>query len=497
MANIEVGKKGIVNTNQVNVREGTSTSNNRIYYAQKGDIVTCQEAKTVSAELWLKVTNETRYQSKIGWMMAKFVDAIDGESTGGDTNKYPYDGTVETARYGTGGTVNLRKTASTSATILATIPNGTPLKISATSGEWVGTIYNGKEGFVQAKFIQGTDEYAQASGGGTSGGNESNYSFEGTVETYLHGQGGSVNLRKTASTSATILAQIPYGTKIRISTKSGEWVGAIYNGKEGFVQAKFIEGTDMYNNALTSGTTFNGISANHYARVTPSQYDTLNVRKSIGGPNMGTLKRNTIVYCTGVVNDNWVQILWGGTQQPFGYVMSEHLTDEGLCNDSKVERAIKIANSMKDCGYPFQQDYNNLGLTAKYWCVQYVSWLMRAAGCLNHPAFSGQSNVSGAIAYFESKTMQNGSKRFSYMPNAIPHAGDWVMYTTTGSQASEPTAYYAHVGFVVAVNGDKITTVEGNLSNTITSPGEYNYKTETHVGKNNYSVLGFAHPDWS
>ncbi len=76
MANIEVGKKGIVNTNQVNVREGTSTSNNRIYYAQKGDIVTCQEAKTVSAELWLKVTNETRYQSKIGWMMAKVLAGI-------------------------------------------------------------------------------------------------------------------------------------------------------------------------------------------------------------------------------------------------------------------------------------------------------------------------------------------------------------------------------------------------------------------------------------
>lgn len=142
MAIIEVGKKGIVNKNNVNVREGTSKSKNRIYYAQKGDIVTCHEIKVVSSTPWLKVTNENRYQSKIGWMMSEFVDAMDDGGTGGsgdtggvDINKYCYDGTVETARHGTGGTVNLRETAKTTAKILTTIPNGTALKISAISGE--------------------------------------------------------------------------------------------------------------------------------------------------------------------------------------------------------------------------------------------------------------------------------------------------------------------------------------------------------------------------
>lgn len=496
------------------VREGTSKSKNRIYYAQKGDIVTCHEIKVVSSTPWLKVTNENRYQSKIGWMMSEFVDAMDDGGTGGsgdtggvDTNKYRYDGTVETARHGTGGTVNLRETAKTTAKILTTIPNGTALKISAISGEWVRTVYKDKEGFVQAKFIKGTEEYDKGPGGNDGGntGSDGNdkYPVVGIVETRLHGQSGSVNLRKTASTSAALLAQIPYGTSIRIRSKSGEWVGAIYNGKEGFVQAKFIEGTDKYNEGLISDSDGDDVFAGHYAIVTPTQYDTLNVRQSIGGQSMGTLKRDTIVCCTHrVKQDNvsgeWVRIYWGGTQQRYGYVMAEHLTpSDKYSQDGKEERAIKIANSMKKGGYPYKGDHNQLGLTAEQWCVQYVSWLMRAAGCLNHPAFSGQSNVSGAIAYFEAQIKQDGSRRFAYMPNATPHRGDWVMYTTTGSQESDRKSYYAHVGFVVDVNGDNITTVEGNLGKTIASPGTYNYKTETHVGNNNYSVLGFAAPDWS
>ena len=51
-----------------------------------------------------------------------------------------------------------------------------------------------------------------------------------------------------------------------------------------------------------------------------------------------------------------------------------------------------------------------------------------------------------------------------------PEKGDWVFYTTTGSTSSNPDAYYAHVGMVVNVSGNNITTVEGNLSDTITSP---------------------------
>lgn len=50
---------------------------------------------------------------------------------------------------------------------------------------------------------------------------------------------------------------------------------------------------------------------------------------------------------------------------------------------------------------------------------------------------------------------------------------------------------------VVNVSGNNITTVEGNLSDTITSPGTYNYATANHIGDNNFSVLEFATPNWN
>ena len=73
----------------------------------------------------------------------------------------------------------------------------------------------------------------------------------------------------------------------------------------------------------------------------------------------------------------------------------------------------------------------------------------------------------------------------------------YCVYIFTPFTSSNPDAYYAHVGMVVNVSGNNITTVEGNLSDTITSPGTYNYATATHIGDNNFSVLGFATPNWN
>lgn len=303
----------------------------------------------------------------------------------------------------------------------------------------------------------------------------------------------TVNLRKTASSSGTILVRVPYGKAVEASASSTSgWHNATYNGYTGYMMSKYLTTTKPTDADTGSGSTSSGLQAGHYVQVS-SSYSSVNVRgsASTSGTLRGVLLKGTKAYCSGIVNDSWVKITWGGTGSSVAYVMAQYLVDGGAAPTSKKQRAIDIANSMKGKGYPYNDKIGNLGLTADQWCVQYCSWLMKAAGCSNYPDFSTQATVQKAINYFKT----NGN--YGLRANKTPVPGDWVFYTTTGSTESDATKYYAHVGFVVAVSDNTITTVEGNLGDTIKSPGAFYYKTATTIGGNNFSVLGFATPSWT
>ena len=343
------------------------------------------------------------------------------------------------------------------------------------------TRYTTSVGYIRNDFV---DAYTGGSDGGS--GTTSNINVGDTVITILP----AVNFRSTPG--GTSLFQVSTGTTMAVTaiTTSGgyTWYGGVLSAKTGYLRGDCVE---KYTGGSTgSGTTSNGLQAGHYVQVS-SSYSTVNVRASTSKTSTlrGVLFKGTKVYCSAVVNDSWVKIIWGGKGSSEAYVMAQYLVDGGVAPSSKRDRAIAIANSMKDAGYPYNDRIGNLGLDSDKWCVQYCSWLMKAAGCSVYPDFSQNATVSGAISFFGSSYGNKGTK--------TPVKGDWVFYTTTGSTSSNPDAYYAHVGMVVNVSGNNITTVEGNLSDTITSPGTYNYTTATHIGDNDFSVLGFATPNWN
>lgn len=312
-------------------------------------------------------------------------------------------------------------------------------------------------------------------------------------------RGTNVNVRETPSTSARVITRVNTGDKVSYYANdirqgngyswypciSAKWSGI------GYIATDYVE-EDPGDAGSSSGSTSNGLQVGHYVVVSS---DSVYIRPSASRyeERIGTLLKGTKVCCCGVVNDEWVQIIWGGRDYSVGYVMAEFLVDGGPIPADKHLRAIDIALSMKDKGYPYDEDPDELGLSATEWCVQYCTWLMKAAGCSIYPDFSDHGNVPNAISYF----MANG--HYGLLNNKIPVKGDWVFYTKTGSTPSNPSMYYAHAGFVVDVIGDFVTTVEGNLSDTIKTPGDgdYNYKTATDIGDNNYSVLGFATPTWT
>ena len=95
------------------------------------------------------------------------------------------------------GGLNLRSTCSTSSSSPIQIPNGTSIVVETVSGQhaWFATSYGGHDGYVVAEFV------AISSDGGTC-----------TVST----SSGSLNVRKTPSTSAAVLFTAAKNSTLRL-----------------------------------------------------------------------------------------------------------------------------------------------------------------------------------------------------------------------------------------------------------------------------------------
>ena len=55
---------------------------------------------------------------------------------------------------------------------------------------------------------------------------------------------GPLNLRASTSTGSKIVAQIPYGTKLEVTTVNNLWYKTTYNGNEGYVMSQYLAETE-------------------------------------------------------------------------------------------------------------------------------------------------------------------------------------------------------------------------------------------------------------
>ncbi len=256
MSDIAINEKGKINANSVNVRKDAGKKYDRLYYAQKGDIVKILARKNgTDKALWYQIENEDRYSTKHGWVLNDFVDPYTeqgGETGGGSTgssNKPLFWGTVIAK-----GTLNCRKGPSTSNALWGRFNEGESIPIypCSTAG-WYETRWpaNGSNvGYVMAEFI---------SPDGSSGGNteeETTYNIPMIVEADRYTTDPKAtwaSFRKKASTSSEKICNIDSGKTIMVTTKSGEWLPALYNGQKGYIMAKFVSGSDVY--CAVSGAT--------------------------------------------------------------------------------------------------------------------------------------------------------------------------------------------------------------------------------------------------
>jgi len=131
--------------------------------------------------------------------------------------------------------LNLRQTASTSATILTAIPYNKTVSVTQINGNWGKTTYNSKTGWISLEYAKKVVKYSTG-----------NYTITASA---------GLNLRQSASTSATILTAIPYNKTVSVTQISGAWGKTTYNSKTGWISleyAKFVTGSAAASAASTA-----------------------------------------------------------------------------------------------------------------------------------------------------------------------------------------------------------------------------------------------------
>lgn len=127
------------------------------------------------------------------------------------------------------GSLNLRTDASLSASVAATIPNGSALCVFTTSGSWAQVQYGARVGWVSTDFLAWRDSYP------------GKVSVSQTAATVRISSGsGTVNLRETASTSARVLAALPHGSGVTVLANDGSWCYVSVGGMQGYIMTKFL-----------------------------------------------------------------------------------------------------------------------------------------------------------------------------------------------------------------------------------------------------------------
>lgn len=141
-----------------------------------------------------------------------------------------------------GGKLNLRKSASSGAKVLCGIPNGTKLYVTKVDKKWCKTSFNGQAGYVMSSFLDFDVQDSAPETTDTIVATPTPAPGALTARVYCE-DGGSLNLRKTASSGAKVLDRIPNNTLLTILDKGSKWCKTSYDGQTGYVMTKYLKFT--------------------------------------------------------------------------------------------------------------------------------------------------------------------------------------------------------------------------------------------------------------
>ena len=209
----EAAQPATVNATSLNVRALPSTSGaivGKLYKGNTINVLTEQQG-------WAKI----QLNGKDAWISSEYIEKKTSSTS--PTNVVSKQATVNAS------SLNVRSAASTSASIITNLPRNAKVTVIKENGEWAQIkTSDGKTGWVANRYLQVSATTPE--NGGTS------VSKQATVNA------SSLNVRSAASTSASIVTNLPRNAKVTVIKENGEWAQIkTSDGKTGWVANRYLQ----------------------------------------------------------------------------------------------------------------------------------------------------------------------------------------------------------------------------------------------------------------
>lgn len=224
----------------------------------------------------------------------------------------------------TGGSLNLRTSASSGGKVLAQIPYGTWITVYTKGLQWSLAAYNGLTGYVMTQYLSFGASVPTAL---PTAAPTLQPSIPSGSAAYVSTSGGSLNLRATPSSSAKVLMRIPNEMPVQLVVRGSAWCAVVYQGIQGYVMTSFLrfpEGTATAapTPAPTAVPTAAPVITGQTAFVTTTG-GSLNLREYArsGAKILLTIPNGAAITVTGRGSE-WCSVYYQGIA---GYVMTAYL----------------------------------------------------------------------------------------------------------------------------------------------------------------------------
>jgi len=297
--------KAEVNASSLNVRAKASTSSKKLGALKKGKTVTISQEKSG----WSKIP----YGKTNGWVSSKYLTKIKTAKAAAASTSATKNG------YVTATSLNLRSSTSTSSKSLASLKKGLLVNIKSTSGTWykVYVPSTKKTGWVSKSYISTKKPVTAVK--------------TEAIGTVYYVTASTLNIRKSASTSAAVVTTVKKNAKVTVSKISGKWASLkTADGKSGWASTSYLTKKapvkkEPVEEAKPAEDSTEPDEDSEMYYVTSNG---LNIRKesNTSAKVLVTLKKNEEVTLLEVNDDKWGKVLT--TAGIIGWASMKYLTDE-------------------------------------------------------------------------------------------------------------------------------------------------------------------------
>ena len=225
-------------TASVNLRKTAAWTTTEIHTIKTGEEVNLLEKGSDFSKV--------QHNGKIGYVPTQYLKTVTNSRNENTANTptpapTPNSSTVETMNKSgkvinlvSGDTLNVRKEASSTSTIVTKLNQGTIVTITGkdTKTGWYRITHNGNTGFVSDRYIEVI--------------NKSNTTIVGYKKTT-----DNLNMRTGPSTSYSAITKIPAGTTVGVISTSNGWDYVEYNGQKGYCSSSYLVSTTQQPSTTT------------------------------------------------------------------------------------------------------------------------------------------------------------------------------------------------------------------------------------------------------